>query len=186
MRPCAVERGRGFAHKRVMRILIPFASLVVLGACVAPSKPPPAPVAAPPPAAVPPVAPNPYVGDWRDWPMAAGTWAYAATSGGSQATFGSAPAAALAVRCDRAGQRVVLTRAGVQGTAVTIRTTSTVRALTGTATAAGVEVSLGARDPLLDAMGFSRGRFIVEAPPAAPLVVPAWPELLRVTEDCRR
>ena len=48
-----------------------------------------------------------------------------------------------------------------------------------------VAAALPAQDPLLDAMGFSRGRFIVELGGQAPLVVPAWAEVLRVTEDCR-
>jgi hypothetical protein len=46
-------------------------------------------------------------------------------------------------------------------------------------------VELGARDALVDAIGFSRGRFVVEGGGLAALVVPAWPEILRVAEDCR-
>lgn len=60
---------------------------------------------------------------------------------------------------------------------MTIRTTSTARTVPGTA--------LPANDPLIDAMGFSRGRFIVETPGATPLVIPAWAEVQRVAEDCR-
>ena len=44
---------------------------------------------------------------------------------------------------------------------------------------------LAASDPLIEAMGYSRGRFIVETAPLPPLVVPAWAEVLRVAEDCR-
>jgi hypothetical protein len=46
-------------------------------------------------------------------------------------------------------------------------------------------VSLSPRDALLDAMAFSRGRFIVEQPGQPSLVVPAWAEFGRVVEDCR-
>jgi hypothetical protein len=46
-------------------------------------------------------------------------------------------------------------------------------------------VELAARDPLLDAMAFSKGRFAVEAPGLAPLYLPSWPEVTRVIEDCR-
>ena len=46
-------------------------------------------------------------------------------------------------------------------------------------------VALDPRDPVLDAMGFSRGRFIVETATMRPLVIPAWAEVLRVAEDCR-
>ena len=60
---------------------------------------------------------------------------------------------------------------------MTIRTSSTARTVSGT---------LPASDPLIDAMGYSRGRFIVETPGAPPLVIPAWAEVLRVAEDCRR
>ena len=50
---------------------------------------------------------------------------------------------------------------------------------------AGLSVVLTARDPLLDAMAFSRGRFAVEAAGMATLYVPSWPEVSRVIEDCR-
>jgi hypothetical protein len=46
-------------------------------------------------------------------------------------------------------------------------------------------VVLTARDPLLDAMAFSRGRFALEAAGLETLYLPAWPELSRVIEDCR-
>ena len=45
--------------------------------------------------------------------------------------------------------------------------------------------SVPARDPLLDAMAFSRGRFAVEVSGGPTLVVPAYPEVTRVIEDCR-
>jgi hypothetical protein len=41
------------------------------------------------------------------------------------------------------------------------------------------------RDPLLDAMAFSRGRFRVEVAKLPPLYLPSWPEVSRVIEDCR-
>ena len=40
-------------------------------------------------------------------------------------------------------------------------------------------------DPLLDAIAFSRGRFAVSVSGTPALVLPAWPELTRVVEDCR-
>ena len=54
------------------------------------------------------------------------------------------------------------------------------------ATPAYVAVALTPRDPVLDAMAFSRGRFLVEQAGMPTLVVPAWAEVGRVTEDCRR
>ena len=44
---------------------------------------------------------------------------------------------------------------------------------------------LAPRDPLLDALGYSRGRFIVAGNGLPTLVVPAYAEVLRVAEDCR-
>ncbi len=69
--------------------------------------------------------------------------------------------------------------------AVTIRTTSTQRSLAVQPMAGGVGVALPASDKLLDAIGFSRGRFVVEGAGIGRLVLPAWAEVLRVTEDCR-
>jgi hypothetical protein len=134
-----------------------------------------------------PVAPRP-VGDWRDWPVTSGTWRYAQEGQGSVASFGATGAAPLlTLRCDRARRQVTLTRTGAAaaGAALTIRTSSTSRTLPVAAGAGTVAAALPAQDPLLDAMGFSRGRFIVDLPGQAPLVVPAWAEVLRLTEDCR-
>jgi hypothetical protein len=60
-----------------------------------------------------------------------------------------------------------------------------VRTLPVTATTAGPAADLGARDALVDAMGYSRGRFVVQGGGMPTLVVPAWAEILRVAEDCR-
>ena len=71
---------------------------------------------------------------------------------------------------------------------LTIRTTTLTRSLpvqpTGGAPAF-VATALAADDPLLDAVAFSRGHFTAEQQGAANLVVPAWPEIGRVVEDCR-
>jgi hypothetical protein len=48
-----------------------------------------------------------------------------------------------------------------------------------------ISASLPAYDGLLDAMSFSRGRISVTVSGTPMLVVPAWPELARVVEDCR-
>ena len=40
-------------------------------------------------------------------------------------------------------------------------------------------------DRLLDAIGFSRGRFTLDQQGAAPLVIPPYAEVERVTQDCR-
>ena len=46
-------------------------------------------------------------------------------------------------------------------------------------------VDLPAHDSLLDAIAFSRGRFMIEVMGEAPLFLPAWPEISRVIDDCR-
>lgn len=148
---------------------------LLLSACA--GKPAPAPVAdrAPPArqpeptaAAAAPVGTGAQ--DWRDLPLAPGDWSY--DSGTSEARYGD-----FSLRCDSGRRQVVATRAGASGP-LRLRTTYGERVLP----AGG---ALPAEDPLLDEMAFSRGRFTVDGPGAAPLVLPAWPEPARVVEDCR-
>lgn len=165
-----------------MRRLALILPLLVLTQCVRPSQPPPAPPPAPRPVqAPPPVAPVTPVGDWLTWPLTPGDWRYGRDGRGPVASYGTA----LTLRCE--GGRMLLTRTGAAPatTALTIRTSSTVRALPAMTSAGTATAAVTARDPILDAMGFSRGRFTVESAGAPPLVVPAWAEVLRVTEDCR-
>lgn len=173
-----LERRDRSPHIGVMRRTATLLALIPLAACVPPSRPVPSP---PPRAIAPPIAPPPpapLASDWRDWPIAPGDWSYAAASqGGSTARFG---AGTVTLACDRAAGRVVLTRTGATGP-LTVRTTSVTRALP----ASGGSASLGIRDPLLDAMAFSRGRFTVESAGLPPLAIPAYAEVARVIEDCR-
>ncbi|MEJ2457854.1 MAG: hypothetical protein P8Y58_06770 [Novosphingobium sp.] len=92
------------------------------------------------------------------------------------------------MHCNPARHSVTLLRAMAGASApvpMAIRTSDTQRALTALPVAGGVAVTLSARDPLLDAMAFSRGRFAVEAAGAPPLYGPSWTEVSRVIEDCR-
>lgn len=96
----------------------------------------------------------------------------------------------LSLACDRAAGRVTLTRQGQPAGAatLTVRTGSASRAVTGSAVPGpppAVTASVPARDSLLDAMAFSRGRFALETPGLPTLYVPSWPEIGRVIEDCR-
>ena len=98
--------------------------------------------------------------------------------------------ALVTLTCDLRGRTVLLARAGDVPGAVpmTIRTTFNVRALTSDPAGAHpgwITARLAARDPLLDAIAFSRGRFSLEVTGLAPLYLPSWPELSRVIEDCR-
>lgn len=175
-----------------MRQLLALSSLAVLAACVAPSTPPPAPQPVPVPAPAPAPAPPPPIAssDWRDWPVTPGNWRYSALRDGTVAAYERADRRPLlAIMCMRSALSV--TRFGLGAGPMTVRTSSNARTLAGQRHGDGAEqndllVMLPANDALIDAMGYSRGRFIVETPGAAPLVIPAWAEVLRVAEDCRR
>lgn len=97
---------------------------------------------------------------------------------------------ALVMQCDRNAGTITMLREGAANgpVPITVMTTSITRGLSGTpqsTPARVIVVTLPARDPLLDAMAFSRGRFAIEAAGLAPLYVPSWPEVSRVIEDCR-
>ena len=48
-----------------------------------------------------------------------------------------------------------------------------------------IAAELSPRDPLLDAMAITKGRFAVEVEGERTLYLPAWAEVTRVIEDCR-
>jgi hypothetical protein len=128
-------------------------------------------------------------GDWRDWPLTPGDWSYRQTPGGGISSFGVAGSTpGVTLICERAAHRVMLTRAGAAAGAptMTIVTTSTTRTVPSRLDGSGgMAASLAAGDSLLDAIGYSRGRFVIEQAGLPTLVVPAWPEIERVVEDCR-
>lgn len=172
--------------------LTSFASLLALAACSAPQivpqpAPAPAPAPAPPPPSPPP--PPPVSADWRDWPVAPGDWQYRRDGDGSVASFGRAGVAPeLRLRCDKPRARILVQRRSNSSAPITIRASTTLKTYQTGAPAGNppyVAAVLEARDPLLDAAGFSRGRILVQGGGAADLVVPSWPEILRVIEDCR-
>ena len=166
-----------------MRFLLAVTVVALLAGCIPKSsvvRPEPRP-APRPPAIVP--APPP-VADWRDAAITSGNWVYSRDVRGTQATFGGGTAT---LRCDIGARRVVLALATGPSTAITIRTTSMVRAEAPQSTAPNGLTTLGfaANDPLLDAMAFSRGRFAIEQAGRATLYIPAYAEVGRVVQDCR-
>lgn len=178
-----------------MRFIPLLAASVALASCSnvvppapAPAPPPPRPVptSAPAPA---PAPPPPASSDWRDWPASPGNWTWRQEGQGTIALFGQrADQPELSLRCNRATRQIQIARRGETSGPVTIRTSTTARGLSARPTPGSqpyMAVTLAANDPILDAMGYSRGRFIVEMPPLAPLVVPTWAEVQRVVEDCR-
>ena len=110
----------------------------------------------------------------KQLPLSAGQWTYSQTASGSESRFGSL----LAIRCERAARTVVIERVGSPQALLTIATSSAMQSL-----AAGGRVA--ATDPLLDAIAFSRGRFLVAGGAAPVLAIPSWPEAARSIEDCR-
>ena len=106
-------------------------------------------------------------------PLASGQWSYVATATGSEARYDGY----LLIRCDRSTRTVTVMRPGVAPGVVTVITDTTTRNLP----AGG---RLLANDPILDAIAFSRGRFIVVGG-GATLAIPSWPEAARSNEDCR-
>ena len=163
------------------------AAAAMIASC-APRPTPPAPTPPPPrpasPAPLPPPAPPPVA--WQDGPLSPGDWSY-----GSDAEAGR-PGAGFAsdrehfsLRCERNGT-IMIGVSGPQPPFITIATSYGERRLPATPVhSEGVLTTLPAADPLFDQMAFSRGRFLVHSEGAAALVIPAWPELARVVEDCR-
>ncbi|KHK92052.1 hypothetical protein LK12_14125 [Novosphingobium malaysiense] len=170
--------------------LTALSTAMLLAACVPqPPAPSPSPVRsqAPRPAPTPTPAPQPVepTTDWRDMAATPGDWTWGRTATGSQATFAGG---LFSMRCNEARQTVTLLRASNEAGAqvpMSISTTEGTRALVAIPVPGGIAVSLDARDSLLDAMAFSRGRFAVEAAGSAPLYIPSWTEISRIIEDCR-
>jgi hypothetical protein len=174
---------------------IAFGCFLFLAGCVSAPEPAPAPVRTP----VPFVPPKPAVplatpiSNWEDLPPTPGDWVYRADSRGAVAMFGVSGADAnFLIRCDRTRSRIYLSRPGAFPSGETGR--MTIRATTGLqtyavantgGTPAYISAELMTRDPHLDAMAFSRGKFLVTVKGAEDLVIPSWPELARVVEDCR-
>jgi hypothetical protein len=140
------------------------------------------------PSPTPTVAPAPLAVDWNDWPFTPGDWVYRRDAVGSIALFGPVGGdALLTLRCDKARSALYLSVHG-PATGATIRTTTLTRTLPLQPTggeAKYVATQFAPTDALLDAIAFSRGRFVVQITGRTPLVVPPYGEFARVVEDCR-
>ncbi|THD37851.1 MAG: hypothetical protein E7773_02405 [Sphingomonas sp.] len=171
-----------------MRYAVPLAlTLLALAGCTTSPAPVvrPAPIVAPPPVRLPP-APLPLASDWNDWPFTPGQWRYVQRPEITQAQFDT-DADVVSISCNRAGRQVELT--GILPGPVTIRTTTMTRTVAPTGNfrsdQPAMGVSFAASDPLLDAITFSRGRFVIEQAGRRPAVLPPHAEIGRVIEDCR-
>ncbi len=119
----------------------------------------------------------------------AGTWIYASASDGSEATFRDASARPqLIVHCTGAARQVTIAKPATGAAPfLLLWTTSLSRSLPASfnPTTARLSATVGAYDPILDALAFSLGRVGVTVSGQPALVVPAWAEVARVIEDCR-
>jgi hypothetical protein len=169
---------------------------LLLIACAKEQIPTPAPKPAPTPVAVKPVPVSPpaTLGDkWVDAPRSEGDWIYRRDSRGSVALFGVLGTdARFIIRCDSAARRIFLSRAGaLPGTdsgLMTIRSTSGSKSFTAKNngdTPSYVAAALPVDERKLDDMVYSRGRFLVSVNGYDDLIIPSWPEIARVIEDCR-
>lgn len=172
--------------------LPPLLAMSALLTFCTPPPPPPAASSAPPPPRPAPPPPAPL--GWLDMPLTPGTWTYRAEGAMSVATFGASGAAQplFIVRCDRQIRTIslnnVLPAPGAQPATMKLTTTFG----DGQWPAAAPDpaqplltVRLAAADPLLDKLAYSLGRFMIETSGMATLILPAWPEVARVIEDCR-
>ena len=176
-----------------MRLIILALPLILL-ACA--KEPAPQPQAAPAPVVVAPKptpAPTSLDDNWQDAPRSAGDWVYRRDSRGSVALFGANGAdASFIIRCDSAARRIYLSRPGAfpadDSGMMTIRASSGLKSFAvknNGDSPAYIAATLPVNEPQLDAMAFSRGRFLVSVKGGADLVIPSWPEIARVIEDCR-
>lgn len=137
------------------------------------SRPQPAPT--PPPAAP----------GWQDAPLTGGDWSYSGQGAASAASYGAPGQPLFILRCEPSRQ-MSLARVGASaGAGLTIRTSSVARTIAAAPQGGALVASLAASDRFLDAVAFSRGRFTVESSGTPMLILPAWPEVARVIEDCR-
>ena len=159
---------------------------MLTGSCSAPSPPQPRaslPVAMP--AAARPAPPAPVAADWRDAPITPGLWHWRRIGGDSEAWFGEANPV-VTFTCERMPHALAMRLAGAaRGVRLTIATATMTRDLAAQPRAGGLIATLDPRDPLLDAVALSRGRFALGPAGGTPLILPAWPEVARVIDDCR-
>lgn len=168
-----------------------------IAACVPASAPPapPPPVAQPTPTPAPPPPPPPVVQEpvydsYLDAPQTPGTWTYVAEPGETLAIYGTSPRdPVFLMRC--AGGQIGLARvtastsAASRAMSVTAETVNRQLQASPVAGRAIVAATLSPRDPLLDAMAITKGRFAVGVEGERTLYLPAWVEVSRVIEDCR-
>jgi hypothetical protein len=190
------SRTRHDPEMQTRSVLLVTALAMLVGCSVVPPAPPPqntASVPAPAPPPKPALHSAPVAAEWQDRPAAAGQWVYRPDNKGSIALFGPAGVdARFAIRCDMDAKRVYLTHpgqlpAGESGKLV-VRASTSMKSFDAGNTGGSpalVGTAVDPRDPQLDAMSFSRGTFLIGIKGMPDLILPVWPEIARVVEDCR-
>ena len=169
---------------RILHALAATALALTLTRC-APAPPATAPAPPPPP---PPAAPAPAPTSWQDAPLTPGSWRYQA---GEALFYGGSNSgtAIFRIRCNTQRRTVMFIPAPQtmpSGGNLTITTTFAARTVAPTASPEGVTAEIAAFDSFLDGVAYSRGRIMIGLPMGDRLILPAWPEIARVIEDCRQ
>jgi hypothetical protein len=170
------------------------ALVLLLAACVPPPTPTPPPLAAAPapvatqaPVAPPPAPPVSGHVDLMNAPALPGDWRWRTAGAESFAEFADQngqPRVRLTCAADRSVVLAVANRHRGASTML-VRTETIERQVTVIERDGWAETRLPARDTLLDAIAFSRGRFGLEIGGGDALYVAPYPEITRVIEDCR-
>ena len=128
---------------------------------------------------------------YLDAPQTPGTWIYSNEPGETFALFGTNMRLPdFMVRCGDGALALARVTQADQTEARAMKViTETVTSHLEAAPVPSMErilaASLDPRDPLLDAMAITKGRFAIEVEGFEPLYLPAWTEVSRVIEDCR-
>ena len=133
--------------------------------------------------------PAPSSADFSYSPVSPGSWSYRSVAGGSEASFiDGTGTARMVIGCGTVTRLVTLSRvSAAPASSLSFWTSSLSRNLASRfdLPTGRVIAQVGASDPLLDAIAFSRGRFAVLMPGSPALVLPVGAEIDHVVEDCR-
>ena len=171
-----------------------------LAACIpsVPEEAPP-PVSQPLPAPTPTPAPPPPVPQYENYldaPQTPGDWNYGREEVGQTrrlytfATFDTPKGETLLRLTCSPGGNFLIGRSvdGITTSQMVIKTETATKSFVAPPDPEGRKLKTAVvdpRDPILDAMAITKGRFAIEMEGYPSIYVPAWPEVSRVIEDCR-
>ncbi|MEL6708760.1 MAG: hypothetical protein AAFP79_10790 [Pseudomonadota bacterium] len=179
-------------------VALTFAIAACIPASEPPPPPPPPPVSATTPTPTPTLTPTPpppvsepEYDNYLDAPTTSGSWTYLNEPDESLALFGENPRAPVfMVRCGDGAVSLgrVIAQAQSSERVMNVQAETVSRQLQA-GPVPEMPIILAAdvqpRDPLLDAIAITKGRFMVGVEGERTLYLPAWVEVSRVIEDCR-